>query len=112
MERERIKVSGFEIGPLINEYYFDNCSEEIYNEYFDLNGNQIKNHFSDDFAIISDKIYVDLEKGYTTNLSVFKRISDNKYFEAKYNYSPYTGFDYPGFITEVFPKQGTITVYE
>ena len=113
MEREIIKVIEFEIGPLCDDDYWENITNEIYDEYFDEFNTPIKHHFSDDFKFITEEVtYYDLEKRYEEIKTIIKRLSDDKYFRIDWVKTYYRNNEYPDTIEEVFPKQKTITVYE
>ena len=110
MEREIIKVTEFDLIPLVNEdwkaldEYQSDSDEEI-----------LISGIWEDFDVISDELeYFDLEDQYYEELIIIKRKSDNKYFKFKSIFSEYHykwSIENPTLI-EVFPKQKTITVYE
>ena len=111
-EKEIIQVTESEIAPLCYDYYWENVEEEIYDEYFNENRESIKHHFSDDFEVVDEIVtYYDLEKSYEKKDTIIKRKSDNKYFKASWNNGCYKNY-YPSEITEVFPTEKTIIVYE
>lgn len=112
MNREVITVTEFDIAPLCYEYYWETVEDELYNEYFDGDGNFIKHHFSNDFDVVDEIVdYYDLEKSYEKKTTIVERKSDRKCFAAKWTSGYYENL-YPNKLTEVFPKQVEITVYE
>jgi hypothetical protein len=113
MEREIIKATEFDIGPLCYDYYWEGVETETYHEYFDEDGEPIKHHFSYDFKYITDElIYYDLEKGYEEIETIVKRLSDDKYFKINWFKSYYNENKYDNELIEVFPEEKTITIYK
>ena len=112
LDREVIEINEIDIAPILSEYGKESWEYEYYSEYFDKDGNQIKDHISDDFEIVQQEtIDSDLEKGYEDVVVVVRRRSDGKYFEGSYTHSPYRGTEYDANLIEVFPETKTITIY-
>lgn len=111
MEREIIKLTEYEIAPILYEFALE---EGIYDEIFDDNGDIIGNHPFQNFTIIQDNVNDwDLEKGYEEHAVIVKRLFDNKYFKGYYMYSPYNGVEFYHYqLKEVFPQEETIIIYE
>jgi len=105
MSREQLKFTEYEIKPILYEYAFES------DEYCDENGCGIEGPW-DDFGIIETSVeYTDLEKAYEDRRVIVQRISDGKLFEGNYSFS-YHRCDYNTLLTEVFPKDIVITIYE
>ena len=110
--REIIKVDEVDIAPLCNDYYWENASDDIYEEYFNECEEPIKHHFSYDFELIDEKVvYSDLSRQYKSIEIIIKRTRDGKYFKAVWDRSIYCE-TYPTEIVEVFPVEETIIVYK
>ncbi len=69
-----------------------------------------------EYSVVEDKITsADAEDGGATHEAIIKRTSDNKYFKLEYtDWDMDYNFesDFPEKLTEVFPKQVTITIFE
>lgn len=110
MEREIIELTEFEIAPILFEWAIE---EEEYEEFFDEELNIIGNPIWNDFEIIEESVdSYDIEKGYEKKSTIVKRKSDGKYFVGHWVYSPYVENEYETTLTEVFPKEKTIIVYD
>lgn len=110
MEREIIELTEFEIAPILCEWAVE---DKEYSEFFDNNRNVIGNPIWNEFEIIASGVdYYDIEKGYEERFTVVRRKSDGKYFKGSWVYSHYIENEYETTLTEVFPKEKTITVYE
>lgn len=106
MKRKVLEFSKYEIIPILDEW----ASED--EEYWDLETDRPKPGIWDNFEHIQEEITeIDLEKGYKILSVVVRRISDNRFFQGTYLYSPYW-VKYNTSLEEVFPKEVTITVYE
>ena len=119
IEREIIKLTEYEMGPILCDYDLEHEDYEdcyIYDEYEqDSVPNPEKRvlwELWNDFQIMSEEVDYDLEKAYEDVNTVVMRISDGKYFRGKWIRSNYCDNDYPTKLEEVFPKEKTITVYE
>lgn len=112
MEREIIELTEFDIAPILYEYAVEN---EGYQKYFDEDGDIIGDPIWNQFEFIEEKAtYYDLEKCYERKETIVRRISDGKFFRGSWIDSPHAwnGNSYNTRLTEVFPVQRTITVYE
>ena len=110
MNREIIELTEFEIAPILCEYAIEN---EEYEEFFDEDGNIVGDPIWNDFKIIDcNVIYYSIEKGYDDRLTIVKRKSDGKYFKGQWVFSHHIENEYDTTLTEVFPKEKTIIVYE
>lgn len=110
MNREIIELTEFEIAPILCEWAVEN---EEYEEFFDEDGNIIGNPLWNEFEIIDVIVDdYDIEKGYEDKSTIVRRKSDGKYFVGHWVYSPYVENEYETTLTEVFPKEKTIIVYE
>jgi len=110
MNREIIKLTEFEVAPILYEWAVEG---KEYEEYFDEDGDIIGNPIWNDFEIIEEIVdYYDIEKGYENKSTVVKRKSDGDYFIGRWIDSPYVDNTYETTLTQVFPKEKTITVYE
>lgn len=110
MNREIIELTEFEIAPILCEWAVEN---EEYEEFFDEDGNIIGNPLWNEFEIIDVIVDdYDIEKGYEDKSTIVRRKSDEKYFVGHWVYSPYVENEYETTLTEVFPKEKTIIVYE
>lgn len=106
MEREILNFTEYEIKPILYEYGLEE------GEYWDQETDTIKEGPWDDFEIIETTVeYTDLEKAYENRRVIVKRISDGKFFEGSFTFS-YRDNYYNTDLTEVFPREVTITIYE
>lgn len=110
MEREIIKLSEFDIKPILCEWALE---YDEYDEIFGEDGEIIGHHLFQDFDPIESKsIYHDLEKGYEDIEVIVQRKSDKKFFKGYYSDSPYIGIhNFSEELKQVFPTEMTITVY-
>ena len=114
MDREVIKVSEFDIGPLCTDCYWENVADDLYDDYFDEFNNPIKHHFSDDFRYVKETcVYYHLEKSYGEIETIVQRKNDGKYFKICW-VNGYYNNEYPDKIEEVFPRTEIIEkiIYE
>lgn len=118
MEREIVKISDYEIGPILDPDVLD---EDEYADLFlpTITGyrrNPEKNEFWDfwdNFEVESEEVfYRDFSKAYEEVDTVVQRLSDKKYFKGRWSRCEYRSNEYPAELIEVFPKDITITIYE
>lgn len=96
--RETINISPEEFDNFKNLLFGEDCADKDYK-----------------FKFIEESIeYYDLDKSYEETRVIVQRKSDKKYFETIYTYYPncINGNEYSNLLTEVFPKEKTIIVYE
>jgi hypothetical protein len=106
--REIIKLTEYEIAPILYEY-----AQENDEEYLEEDGEGYKPGVWDDFKIIEENDnYYDLNDGYAEMIVIVQRISDSKYFKGRYTTYTYDGNEYDTTLEEVFPIEKTIIVYE
>ena len=112
-EREIIKLSEHESAPLVDYSILDDDGD--YTKYFDDNGDRVNSelwNLWDNFEKITENInYYNLEDSFVEMITIIKRISDGKYFEANWIKYCYECI-YPTELVEVFPKEVTTIIYE
>jgi len=107
MVRKIASFTEYEIRPFYSDI------EDLGDDYYDENLDKPKAGIWNDFERISQTIAsVDLEDTFIQYLVIFKQISTGEYYLGKwtdyYNDEPY----YNHVLTQVFPVEKTITVYE
>lgn len=110
VEREVIKLSEFEIAPILCDYASE---DEDYEEYYDENGDIIGNPIWNQFVEVErELINYNLEKSYEVFEVTVQRKSDSKFFKSSYTESYYRENNYGTTLIEVFPKTITKVIYE
>lgn len=105
--KEEIVLESYEIAAIL---YWDYV--EDFDEYYDEKGDLLNGIWNNFEYIQEDLSYFSLEDGYQETRVIVKRLSDGKFFEGFYtSYDDYTRFDNL-ILTEVFPVEKTIIIYE
>ena len=111
MEREIIKLTEYQLIPLIDDYWDER--DEYWSE--DENGNNVLDISTQcNYELVETTLdYYDLEDSYEVNDHIIRRLTDGKYFKfySKYVYCEQIVIPNKE-IKEVFPKEKTIIVYE
>ena len=111
MEREIIKLTEYQLIPLIDDYWDER--DEYWSE--DENGNNVLDISTQcNYELVETTLdYYDLEDNYEVNDHIIRRLTDGKYFKfySKYVYCEQIVIPNKE-IKEVFPKEKTIIVYE
>ena len=111
MEREIIKLTEYQLIPLIDDYWDER--DEYWSE--DENGNNVLDISTQcNYELVETTLdYYDLEDSYEVNDHIIRRLTDGKYFKfySKYVYCEQVVIPNQE-IKEVFPKEKTIIVYE
>lgn len=114
MEREIIKLPRELIAPIL---YPDIFEEEEYDKYFkiDADPDLSKEEWNiwNNFTIVEQNvIYSEPGCPYEIFDTVVKRLSDNTYFVGRWSINTRLVTEFSTELTQVFPKEKTITIYE
>ena len=113
MERETLNLTEYDLIPLIDEYWKERDDYYIHNEETD-DYIQVENGEWNNFELVNFELdYYNLEDSYDITNYIIKRLCDGKYFKFYAKYSHQEWIIIPNQkISEVFPVEKTVTVYE